>query len=114
MFLNKQFGKYGKYYIKDMIQTIYQLQIDEVLPEILLSLNKACNEAVMNDKERFEKDIAEVQWIVDYIILKAFVEMSEQIKADNQLTEAFEGVLLAMIKINNPKAAVILDEFRIH
>ena len=114
MFLNKQFGKYGKHHIKDMIQTIYQLRIDEVLPEILLSLNKACNEAVMKNRERFEKDIAEVQWIVDYLILKAFIDKSEQIKADNQLTEAFEGVLLAMIELNNPKAAVILDEFRIH
>lgn len=33
-FLNRQFEKYGKYHIKDMIQTIYQMRIDELLPEI--------------------------------------------------------------------------------
>lgn len=114
MFLNKQFEKFGKYHIKDMIQTIYQLRIDEVLPEILLSLNVACDEAITNNKGRFEKDIVEVQWIMDYLTLKAFVDRGEEIKADNHLTEAFEGVLLAMIELNNPKAAVILDEFRIH
>lgn len=114
MFLNMQFEKYGKYHIKDMIQTIYQLRIDEVLPEILLSLNVACKEAITNNKERFEKDIVEVQWIIDYLILKAFIDKSEEIKADNNLTHAFEGVLVAMIELNNPKAAVILDEFSIH
>lgn len=114
MFLNKQFEKYGKYHIKDMIQTIYQLRIDELLPEILLSTNKAFNEAMQGNKKAFEKDISEVQWIVDYLILKAFVYKSDEIKADNELTGAFEGVLLSMIELNNPKAAVILDEFRIH
>lgn len=114
MFLNKQFEKYGKYHIKDMIQTIYQLRIDELLPEILLSTNKAFNEAMQGNKKAFEKDISEVQWIVDYLILKAFVYKSDEIKADNELTDAFEGVLLSMIELNNPKAAVILDEFRIH
>jgi hypothetical protein len=114
MFLNRQFEKYGKYHIKDLIQTIYQLRIDEVLPEIFLSLNVACKEAIKSSKERFEKDIIEVQWIIEYLLLKAFIDKSEEIKADNNLTEAFEGVLLAMIELNNPKAAVILDEFRIH
>lgn len=114
MFLNKQFEKYGKYHIKEMIQTIYQLRIDELLPEILLSTNKAFNEAMQGNKKTFEKNISEVQWIVDYLILKAFVYKSDEIKGDNELTDAFEGVLLSMIELNNPKAAVILDEFRIH
>lgn len=114
MFLNKQFEKFGKCHIKDMIQTIYQLRIDALLPEILLSVNKAFNEAMQGNKKAFEKDISEVQWIVDYLILKAFVYKSDEIKADNELTDAFEGVLLSMIELNNPKAAVIFDEFRIH
>lgn len=42
----------------------------------------------MNNKERFEKDIVEVQWIIDYLILKAFIDKSEEIKADNNLTQA--------------------------
>lgn len=29
-------------------------------------------------------------------------------------TRAFEGVLQSMVELDNPKAAVILDEFRIH
>ena len=70
MFLNMQFEKYGKYHIKDMIQTIYQLRIDEVLPEILLSLNVACKEAITNNKERFEKDIVWEPLVTDGTAVK--------------------------------------------
>ena len=114
MFLNNQFGKYGKYHVKDVMQTIYQLRIEELLPEILLAVSKVFNDAAMVNEKMFRKEVLEVQWIVDYLILKAFIDKSDEIKADLELTNAFESVLLSMIELNDSKAAVILDEFRIH
>lgn len=114
MFLNGQFKKYGKYHIKDLVQTIYQLRINELLPHILISLNEAFTEALHEDKVKFAKSIAEVQWIIDRLLLSAFVSWSDEIKNDDELTVAFEGVLLSMIELDNPKAAIILDDFRVH
>ena len=42
------------------------------------------------------------------------VYQSDDIKNDDELTRAFDGVLQSMVELDNPKAAVILDEFRIH
>ncbi len=114
MFLNSQFKKYGKYHVKDLLQTIYQLRMEELLPHILISLNEVFEEALHEDKAKFAKSITEVQWILDMLVLKAFVYRSDDIKNDDELTRAFEGVLQAMVELDNPKAAVILDEFRVH
>lgn len=67
-----------------------------------------------NTNKEHTQNYSRFLWIIDYLILKSFIDKSEEIKADNQLTEAFEGVLLAMIELNNPKAAVILEEFNVH
>lgn len=40
-FLNKQFTKYGKYHIKELLRTIYQMHMDELLPEILISIRNS-------------------------------------------------------------------------
>ena len=114
MFLNSQFKKYGKYHVEDLLQTIYQLRMEELLPHILISLNEVFAEAIHEDKVKFAKSITEVQWILDMLVLKAFVYQSDDIKNDDELTRAFEGVLQSMVELDNPKAAVILDEFRIH
>ena len=114
MFLNNQFKKYGKYHVKDLVQTIYQLRIEELLPHILISLNEVFAEALHEDKVKFAKSITEVQWILDMLVLKAFVYQSDDIKNDDELTRAFEGVLQSLVELDNPKAAVILDEFRVH
>ena len=37
-----------------------------------------------------------------------------EVKNDDKLTIAFEGVLQSLVELNNPKATVILDEFRVH
>ena len=51
---------------------------------------------------------------IDQIILDAFMHHNEEIKKDNRLIEAYEGVLSILVQIHNPQAAIILDEFRIH
>ena len=48
------------------------------------------------------------------IILKSFIFYSDEIKKDEKLINAYEDILLALTEIRNEKAAVLLDEFRIH
>lgn len=66
------------------------------------------------DRNNLAKSIIEVQWILDMLVLKAFVYQSDDIKNDDELTRAFEGVLQSLVELDNPKAAVIMDEFRVH
>ena len=112
-FLNDQFTKYGKYYIEELLETIYQMHIDKLLPEILISIRNSFQSA-KSDIYRFEKSIRNQKVIVQWIILKSFIMYSDTIKQDQELTEAYEDILEILIKLNNEQAAVILDEFRIH
>lgn len=112
-FLNEQFTKYGKYYIEELLETIYQMHIDELLPEILISIRNSFQSA-KSDIYRFEKSIRNQKVIVQWIILKSFIMYSDTIKQDQELTEAYEDILEILIELNYEQAAVILDEFRIH
>lgn len=113
-FLNNQFSKYGAHHVKETIFTIYMFHVDELLPEILLSLYSLFSEAIKIDNERFNADIREMMFYVDQIILDAYLHHSEEITMDNRLIEAYEGVLSILVQMHNPQAAIILDEFRIH
>ena len=112
-FLNEQFSKYGKYHIKELLRTIYQMHMDELLPEILVSIRNSFLDAKV-EKDNFRKSIKEQEEIMLLIILKAFVLHSDKIKQDQGLIEAYEDVLKILIDLNYEQAAVILDEFRIH
>lgn len=48
------------------------------------------------------------------IVSKAYFEFNAEIKADKQLTEAYENILQIMIDFNYQEAALLLDEFRVH
>lgn len=87
--------------------------MEELLPEILLSVDVSFYEAI-KDGKNFGEIISEAKWIVDLLILKAFTYYGDKIKKDEELTSAFERILESLIEVNNEKAAVILDEFRIH
>lgn len=113
-FLNAQIEKYGSNHLKDVLYTVYLLNISELLPEILISISSCFTKAIRNDKEQFAKEIRDSQVIVDMIILKAFIFFSDEIKKDVKLTNAYEDILLSLTEIRNEKAAVLLDEFRIH
>ncbi len=114
MFLNDQFAKYGKYHIKDLIFTIYMFHIDKLMPEILNSLCISFEEAAKNNLDQFQNDVQEMMGYVDLIILTAFITFSDEIKKDDVLSQAYECILSLLIQMNNSKAAIILDEFRIH
>lgn len=110
-FLNEQLCKYGKYDIKNSMRTIYLLKIDELLPEILISLE----EILKFNKEDFERNFeGDTKIIIDRIITKAFINFSDDIKKDSDLIDAYEKILKILIKLNYEKAGVMLDEFRIH
>ncbi|MGL5767532.1 MAG: SMEK domain-containing protein [Sarcina sp.] len=116
-FLNNLFRKYGRFYLQEMLQTIYKLHLDELLPEILLSVRDAFNNIVSKNKfytDTFEGIVREKKNIVLTLITKAYLNFSDIIKADYDLTESFEDILEMLIEINYEEAATILDEFRVH
>ncbi len=114
LFLNTQISKYGYKHLKDVIRTIYLLKIDELLPEILVSIGVCFENSIENNKKEFAKDIKESQTVVEMLVLKAFSNYGDEIKKDASLIKAYETILISLIEIRNEKAAVLLDEFRIH
>lgn len=112
-FLGGQFTKYGKYNIRALLRTIYQLHMDELLPEILVSIKNSFQDAKV-ESNKFARDIQEQKYIVNMIILKSFVEYSDAIKRDQEFSTAYQEILDMLIELNYEEAAVILDEFRVH
>lgn len=112
--MNTQIEKYGSSHLNDVLATLYLLNIGELLPEILISVSSCFTKAIRNNKEQFAKDVKESQGIVDMIILKSFIFYSDEIKTDEKLINAYENILLTLTEIRDEKAAVLLDEFRIH
>lgn len=113
-FINNQLCKYGKIHLRDVLRTVYMLNIDELLPDILIGLSECFDTTISHGKEKFFKDVQDEQTVVDMIILKAFVNYSDEIKKDEKLINAYENILSSLTEIGNEKAAVLLDEFRIH
>ena len=114
MFLNEQLIKYGKYYLKDAFYTIYQLNFDKLLPEIIIAVDNMISNTTL-DKNKLLKEVeGDSQQIINLIIIKAFVNYSDKIKEDKELFEAYENLLKKLIELNFANACVILDEFRMH
>ena len=113
-FLNQQYAKYGHYHIEHFLYTLYQMHMKELLPEILLSVEKVFANSISEDNGMFSNAITEQQWIVDMMILDAYLYYSDEIKEDEELSNAYIHILEMMIEQNNEKAAVLLDEFLIH
>jgi hypothetical protein len=112
-FLNSQFSKYGKYHLEELLRTIYQLHMDELFPEILVSIRNSFRGAKEENK-KFKETIKEQKVIVNMIILKPFINYSDKIIQDQELISAYEDILEMLVEINNEEAAVILDDFRVH
>lgn len=112
-FLNQQFSNYGKHHLQEVLRTVYQLRIDELLPNILPSI-KTCFDVARVDVKSLADVIRSESVIVRLIVYKAFVKHSDSIKSDEELRLAFEGILETLVDLNYEDAAVILDEFRVH
>lgn len=116
-FLNDLFRKYGRFHLKEMLDTIYKLHLDKLLPEILLSVRDAFKNAPRTNKSSsdvFAKIVREKKVIVLTMITKAFLDFSDKIKQDDDLTKVFEEILEMLVEISYEEAATILDEFRVH
>jgi hypothetical protein len=62
----------------------------------------------------FAEIVKEQKVIVLMIITKTFLDFSDKIKQDDDLTKAFEEILEMLVEISYEEAATILDEFRVH
>ena len=114
-FLNRIFERYGYYHFDEMLDVIYKLHYDKLLPWILISLSKTMNK--INDDMGsycFEKLIAKNYDFIIRIITRAFLDFNSSIKTDDDLNKSFEEILLMLRYLNYPEAAVLLDEFRVH
>lgn len=88
------------------------MNVEELLPEILDAVNVCLKEA---GKETSLSDrLKDVKPIVNMIVTTAFVEHSDKIKKDKNLTDAYEGVLKTLVNAGDEQAAWLLDEFRLH
>lgn len=116
-FLNDLFSKYGGFHLKEMLNTIYKLHLDKLLPEILLSVRDAFKNTSRTNKSSsgvFAEIVRKEKAIVLIMITKAFLDFSDKIKQDEDLTKAFEEILEILTEISCEEAATILDEFRVH
>ncbi len=116
-FLNDLFSHYGRFHLKEMLNTIYKLHLDKLLPEILLSVRDAFKNAPRTNKsgsDVFIEIVRKKKAIVLIMITKAFLDFSDKIKQDDDLTKAFEEILEMLVEISYEEAATIIDEFRVH
>lgn len=116
-FLNTMFSKYGKYHLKEMLDTICKLHVNKLLPEILLSVRDSFVGVLQGNKQSLDKIVGVVRdkkYIILTMITKAYLDFSDQIKQDEDLIKAFEEILEMLIEMGYEEAATILDEFRVH
>lgn len=115
MFLNGIWSKYGWLHFKNMLYVIDQMHITDLLPEVVVPLRESINK-LMKDFTKCERTVKEKgnEIIINKIITKAFLNFADDIKSDNELTDAFEELLAMLVEFDMEEAAVILDEFRVH
>ena len=113
IFLNRIWSKYGWLHFKNLLRVIDQMHIVELLPEVIIPLNRSWNK-YKDSMSECERTIKENEIIINKIITKAFLDFADKIKFDKELTQAFEEFLGMLIEFYMEEAAVILDEFRVH
>ena len=117
VYLNRIFSNYGYLHIKEMLQVIHKLHYSKLLPEVIISINDAFVKAIdynYNNSSYISKVIHENKQLILLVLYNAYIDFSDQIKMDKELTSAFENILEIIVEYNYEEFAVILDEFRIH
>ncbi len=112
-FLNEIFSKYGYLHFYDLLSVINHLQYKKLLPEILIAIHYSFKKYVRLKKNRSD-ELEKIISFINQIMYYSFVNYESEIKGDNDLIVAFEGILLSLIELKDEKSAVLLDEFRIH
>ena len=116
-FLNDLWSKYGKSHPVSMLQVIDQMHINDLLPEVLLSVDICFSELRDNSREFFVEFVNRSEasaWIVNEIISEALYNHSDAIRQTKELSNAYESILESLVSVENEVAAVLLDEFRVH
>ena len=92
--------------------TIYKMKFEKLLPYILPAVADTVAEFTTNffDSSHLE----DTRWILNHLILLAYLKFSGNIKQDDELTTAYEKILETLISLRFENAAVLLDEFRVH
>ncbi len=112
-FLNKMFSKYGYLHFYDLLVVISHLQYRKLLPELLGSLYVSFEKYVQSQKKSNDR-MQQIISFIDQIMYYSFVTFESEIKKDDDLIFAFEGILSVLVELNDEKSAVLLDEFRVH
>lgn len=112
-FLNKIFSKYGEYNFDYLVLTILKMNAKLLLPYILPSIDVAFQNMLHQKYEMTHDEVAILDRL-HIIIVLSFLNYQDEIKQDEDLTKAYENLLENLIDLNSEKAAVLLDEFRIH
>lgn len=114
-FLNSLFCKYGCYHLGELIDVVYKLHIDKLLPDVIISIKNAFQKYTeYRGIDSFIRIIKEKEVVVLLIVTKAFLDFSDQIKEDTEITESYMYILTLLRDIGYAEAAVILDEFMKH
>lgn len=110
IFLNEYFGKYGGYHLEELLSTLYAMNVEKLLPEIIVSLNIALKKHIELTQALPNKN----NEIILFIATRIFLDYEKEVKDKYELKESFEGILQTLREFGYAEAAVMLDEFRIH
>lgn len=117
VYLNRKISSYGYLHINETLNVIHKLHYYKLLPEIVISMNNVfvkANDYYSNDTSYISKVIFDNKQSILQILYSAYVDFSDQIKRDKEMTAAFENILEIIVERGHEEFAVILDEFRIH
>ena len=88
------------------------MKLEELLPNILPSVATTLEE--FSKEEYFDSsELSDTKRVLEYFVVLAFLDFNDEIKQDEELTQAYEKILELLIGFNFERAAVLLDEFRI-
>lgn len=117
VYLNRKISSYGYLHINETLNVIHKLHYYKLLPEIVISMNNVfvkANDYYSKDTSYVSKVIFDNKQSILQILYSAYVDFSDQIKRDKEMTAAFENILEIIVERGHEEFAVILDEFRIH
>ena len=88
------------------------MKLEKLLPYVLPAIADAITDFTTDCF--VASHIGDARWILNYLILIAYLKFSDAIKQDAELTTAYERILETLIGLRFENAAVLLDEFRVH
>ena len=102
-----------------MLTSLYRFHYKDLLPEALVPLASAIQEAEDKipgalRKEVLSDETGNEKYFLLQIAAIALVDFEKKIKEDNELEEAFLTLLRKLVDFGFAEAAVMEDEFLIH